>query len=137
MFKDKNKNSVDVTKEQNKIAQGTVFKGDIDSKGSFRIEGSVIGNIITEGKVVVGETGFVEGTVVCDSADFEGKFSGQMSIGTILTLRSSAHIEGEVQTEKLSVESGAVFNATCKMKGVKSLNEQKDQTKKAGKEKTA
>lgn len=137
MFKEKSKNTLDVTKEQNKIAQGTTFKGDIASKGSFRIEGQIIGNIITEGKVVVGETGYIEGTLNCDSADFEGKFSGQMKINSILSLRSTAQIEGEVETEKLSVEPGAVFNAACKMKGVKSLNEQKEKKSKGKQEKTA
>ncbi len=135
MFKEKKNNSVDLTKEQNKIAQGTVFNGDIESKGSFRIEGQVIGNVNTAGKVVVGETGYVEGTIECESADFEGKFSGKMKITSVLSLRASAHIEGEVETEKLSVEPGAVFNATCKMKGVKSLNEEKKS--KGKQEKTA
>lgn len=137
MFKEKKNNTVDLTKEQNKIAQGTVFNGDIESKGSFRIEGKVVGNITTEGKVVVGETGYIEGTISCESADFEGRFSGKMKISSVLSLRASAHIEGEVETEKLSVEPGAIFNATCKMKGVKSLNEEKDQSKSGKKGKTA
>lgn len=135
MFKEKKKDTVDLTKEQNKIAQGTIIKGDIESKGGFRVEGQVIGNIHTEGKVVVGETGYVEGTITCESADFEGKFSGQLKISSVLSLRATAHIEGEVETEKLSVEPGAVFNATCKMKGVKSLNEERKQS--GRKEKTA
>ena len=46
MFTDKpKKSSEDLTKEQNKIAQGTSYNGDITSQGSFRIEGKVEGTI--------------------------------------------------------------------------------------------
>ena len=120
----------DLTKEQNKIAQGTSIKGDLESQGSFRIEGKVVGNITTSGKVVVGKTGYVEGTIQCEYADIEGKLSGEITVNVLLSLKSSAIIEGKVVTDKLAVEPGAVFNATCKMKGaVKSLNEEKGRKK--------
>lgn len=140
MFANKKENaSDDLTKEQNKIAQGTTFKGDIDSQGSFRIEGTVIGSITTAGKVVIGKTGYVEGLVNCEYADVEGKISGEIHVNALLTLKSNAIIEGNVFAEKLAIEPGAVFNATCKMKGaVKSLNDEKrrqQQTRK--KEQTA
>jgi cytoskeletal protein CcmA (bactofilin family) len=120
MFSDKNKtvNNSDLTKEQNKIAQGTVFKGSIESQGSFRIEGKVIGNITTPGKIVVGKTGYIKGEIDCDNADFEGEFKGQLKVKSLLTLRATAKIEGDVFTDKLSIEPGAKFNATCSMKGV-------------------
>jgi cytoskeletal protein CcmA (bactofilin family) len=123
MFSEKNKpvNS-DLTKEQNKIAQGTVFKGEIQSQGSFRIEGKVIGDIKTPGKIVVGKTGYIEGIIECENADFEGEFKGELKVSKLLTLRATAKIEGEVFADKLSIEPGAIFNATCSMKGaVKSL----------------
>jgi cytoskeletal protein CcmA (bactofilin family) len=122
----------DLTKEQNKIAQGTVFKGSIESKGSFRIEGQVIGNISTPGKIVVGKTGYIEGEIDCEHADFEGQFKGQLKVKSRLTLRETAKIEGEVFTDKLSIEPGAVFNATCTMKGgVKSITDNAKKEKSA------
>ena len=122
----------DLTKEQNKVAQGTVFKGNIESKGSFRIEGHVIGSITTPGKIVVGKTGFIEGEIDCEYADFEGQFKGKLQVKSTLTLRATANIEGEVFTDKLSVEPGAIFNATCKMKdGVKSISKNAKQEKSA------
>lgn len=119
MFSDtkKPKETVDYSKNQNKISEGTKIVGDIKSKGGFRIEGIIEGNVITDGRVVVGRTGSIDGTLVCDNADFEGKFSGKMTIKDTLSLKASAHIEGEVVIGKLSVEPGANFNATCNMKG--------------------
>jgi len=138
MFKDKkDKHLEDLRKEQNKIAQGTVFKGEIHSQGSFRVEGTVEGTLVTKGKVVIGETGLVNGTVECEYADVEGKFTGNMKVNSMLTLKSKAHIEGDIVTEKLALEPGAIFNATCTMKGVKKLNETSEKKATSKKEQTA
>ena len=113
---------METTTQQNIIAQGTKIVGDIASEGPFRIDGTVEGNVKTSGKVVIGKSGFIKGTLQGENADFEGKFSGKLILSGTLSLKSTAHIEGEVHTSKLAVEPGATFNATCSMKGtVKAL----------------
>ena len=127
MFSSDNKKSkytlsMETSTQQNIIAQGTKIVGDIASQGPFRIDGTIEGNVKTTGKVVVGKSGFIKGTLQGDNADFEGKFSGNLILSGTLSLKSTAHIEGEVHTSKLAVEPGATFNATCSMKGtVKAL----------------
>ncbi len=123
MFSDKKNTAVvDYSKSQNKISEGTKIVGTITSQGGFRIEGEVEGDILTEGRVVVGETGSINGTLKCQDAEFEGTFSGKMTILDTLSLKSTAVIEGDVIVGKLAVEPGASFDATCSMKGaVKSL----------------
>jgi len=82
---------------------------------------------------VVGKTGYIDGEIECENADFEGKFTGKLVVKDTLSLKSTAHIEGEVVTGKLTVEPGATFNATCSMKGaVKTLND--DRKRGRGKE---
>ena len=131
MFSEKQKSSKeDLSKEQNKIAQGTSYNGDITSQGSFRIEGKVEGAIKTSGKVVIGKTGEVEGEITCESADIEGAFKGDISVNATLVLRSTANVNGKANIDKLSVEPGAVFNATCTMKGaVKDLGSESKRSK--------
>ncbi len=107
----------DTTSQQNTIAKGTVITGDIISEGDFRIEGTIQGNIKTPGKVVIGKTGVINGTLKSANADIEGKFTGKLLLTDTLSLKSSAHVEGEVMVGKLAVEPGANFNATCSMKG--------------------
>lgn len=125
MFAENKKSNSSSFSQQNTIAQGTTFTGDLTSEGDFRIEGLVFGSLTTSGKVVIGKTGAVEGTLSCDNADVEGKFKGTLNVSDTLNLRSSAHIEGDVQIGKLSVEPGATFNASCLMKGsVKELKNQ-------------
>jgi cytoskeletal protein CcmA (bactofilin family) len=125
MFSDnkKNKMATENTSQQNVIAQDTKIVGDVISKGAFRIDGQVEGNISTDGKIVVGKSGFVNGTIEGVNADFEGSFSGKLKLSGTLSLKSSAYIQGEVEVGKLAVEPGATFNAVCSMKGaVKELN---------------
>lgn len=125
MFSDnkKDKHMVEGTSSQNIIAQGTKIVGDFNSEGDFRVDGMIEGNIKTTGKVVVGKEGFIKGTLQGTDAYFEGKFSGKLALSGTLTLKSAAHIEGEVVVSKLAVEPGATFNVTCVMKGtVKEMN---------------
>lgn len=136
MFSKENKKSSGENKvpERNIIGQNTTITGDIVSEGDFRIDGTLEGTIKTEGRVIIGASGFIKGKVDCTNADVEGKFSGELMVANTLTVKSSANINGDVVIGKLSVEPGASFNATCAMKGaIKELN--KDEEKR--KEKTA
>lgn len=130
MFSDnkKGKMATDNTSQQNLIALGTIIVGDVTSKGAFRIDGTLQGTLKTPGKVVVGKSGIIKGTLEGANADFEGKFSGKLKLSGTLSLKSSAHIEGEVEVGKLAVEPGATFNAVCSMKGaIKELNKGEQQ----------
>lgn len=119
MFSDnkKDKHTMEGVSSQNIISQGTKIVGDLSSEGDFRIDGTVEGTIKTNGKLVIGKTGFIKGSLQGTDAYFEGKFSGKLALSGTLTLKSTAHLEGEVVAGKLAVEPGATFNVKCNMKG--------------------
>lgn len=129
MFSDKkSKTPAIIGNQQNRITEGTSITGDLTSKSGMRIDGHVQGNIKTQSKVVLGENGVIKGTLDCENADIEGRFSGNMTISGTLTLRATAQIDGDVVAGKLAIEPGATFNATCVMKGsVKKLNNPKEE----------
>ena len=114
--KDKN-NSSTPGSAQNRINEGTKLKGDITSTGFFRIDGIIEGNVKTPSKVVIGKAGIITGTLTCENADIEGKFEGSLKVSGTLSLKSTAHIEGDVVVGKLAVEPGATLNASCVMQG--------------------
>ena len=118
MFSDKknaNTTGSEPGASQNRINEGTHISGDITSNGFFRIDGFVEGTVTTPSKVVLGKNGVVKGNLSCENADIAGNFTGNLNVSKLLTLRSSANIKGEVLVGKLSVEPGAIFNATCSM----------------------
>lgn len=120
------KKNTDQQQVSNRILVGTHIQGDLKTDGDIRIDGTVKGNIRAEGKVVVGEHGKVEGEVECKNAAIAGKVVGTMRVTQMLSLSASAKIEGQVHTEKLSVEPGAELNGSVSMGAVVRTMDKKD-----------
>jgi cytoskeletal protein CcmA (bactofilin family) len=116
MFDKKQKPYTDLLGKTNRIVEATTITGDITSKADFRLDGNLIGNFQSEGKIVIGPLGSVKGDIICKSADIEGKFEGKIQVTELLNIKATARINGEVLVGKLSVEPGADFTATCTMK---------------------
>ena len=114
--------------QPNRIEKNTKIKGDIVSEADFRIDGKLDGNVKTSGKVVIGKDGYIHGKVECVNADIEGSFNGELLVSDLLSLKSSAVIEGTVSVNKLAVEPRATFNASCTMKGKGSVSSSSSST---------
>ena len=102
----------------NLIGVGTTISGDITSSGDIRVDGTLKGSINTKGKVVVGTTGIVEGDVVCQNADVSGELKAKVSVSELLSLKSTAKLDGDIITNKLAIEPGANFSGSCSMGAV-------------------
>ncbi|UQD55547.1 polymer-forming cytoskeletal protein [Flavobacterium sp. K5-23] len=118
MFDKKTKPYTDLLGKTNRIVEGTIIKGDIVSQADFRLDGELIGNFQTSGKIVIGPQGSITGDIICKNADIEGKFNGKIQVEEILNVKSKATIHGEVTVGKLSVEPGANFSASCAMNNI-------------------
>ena len=102
----------------NLIGAGTNIEGDVKSNGDIRIDGMVRGTVITKGKLVVGNTGNIDGEVQCVNADVSGNIKGKLSVSELLALKSTAKINGDIVTNKLAIEPGANFTGSCSMGAV-------------------
>lgn len=116
MFDKSPKSYTDALGKTNRIVEGTTIKGNIESVADFRLDGHLIGNFNSKGKLVIGPAGAVTGDIFCENADIEGKFEGKIQVKDLLNVKTKAIIIGEVACGKLSVEPGANFTATCLMK---------------------
>ena len=99
----------------NLISNGTEITGDIRSTGDIRIDGSLMGNLDTKGKVVIGPTGKVKGEVICKNSEVSGLIEGKITVNQLLILKVASKILGDIVTTKLSIEPGAIFTGNCKM----------------------
>lgn len=104
----------------NLIGTGTEITGDLNSNSDVRVDGTLNGNLTTKGKVVIGETGKVKGEIKCKNADISGKIEGKISVSELLSLKPSSLIEGDIITNRLSIEPGARFTGNCNMSGSES-----------------
>ena len=116
MFEKSPKSYTDLLGKTNRIVEGTTITGDIHSPADFRLDGHLVGNFQSKGKIVIGPSASVKGDIICKNADIEGVFEGKIQVQEILNIKSKAHIKGEVICGKLSVEPGAEFSASCVMK---------------------
>ncbi len=99
----------------NALTAGSKIIGTIIADSDIRIDGTVEGDLQCTGKAVIGEQGFLKGSVVCQNAEILGKLDGKIEVAHTLALRATGTIEGEVKTSTLIVEPNAVFNGTCSM----------------------
>jgi cytoskeletal protein CcmA (bactofilin family) len=121
VFGSKNKTTSNETIQQagiNIIGLGTTIEGNVDAQGDIRIDGKIIGNVVSKGKVVLGTTGIVEGNIIAKNAEVAGETVGKINIEELLTLKGTANINGDIVTSKLMVETGANFTGTCQMGAV-------------------
>jgi cytoskeletal protein CcmA (bactofilin family) len=97
------------------VGRGVEFKGTISYSGTVRIDGSLEGEIRTDGTLLIGEDAVIQakvsaGTIVC-----KGKITGDVMAKECLRLRAPAVITGSVKTPMLSMEDGVVFNGGLEM----------------------
>ncbi len=97
------------------ISAGTTLKGDISSNSDLRIDGTIIGNVSSTSKIVIGASGNIEGDIFGNQADIVGKVSGNIKTKDLLQLRGDCIVNGNVHAGKLQVEPTAIFNGQCHM----------------------
>lgn len=102
---------------RNHLAAGTEVKGDIITQGDIRIDGKVNGSITSKGKLVVGNTGLIEGEVKCITANVSGTLSGVIQVSEMLKVQATGKISGEISYGKLSVEPGAELEGKLSISG--------------------
>ena len=121
--------------QYSKIDKNTTLRGNINAKSDIRIDGKVEGELITTGKIILGKDAQVKGKIRCANADIEGVFEGELTLSGTLILKMGSNLQGKVLIQKLIVESGAIFNASCSMHsaedGVKKLKNVDEKEKQA------
>ncbi len=96
-----------------RLAANTVVKGDMTCISDIRIDGTLIGNICTRGKLVLGEEGLIEGNITCREADIYGKCTGDIVGVEQVSFKSNAVYNGMLRTAHVGIEMGASFSGSC------------------------
>ena len=97
------------------IGKGVDFKGTIIYNGTVRIDGTLEGEVQTDGILLIGEEAVLKakvsaGTVVC-----KGKITGDVTATEKIRLRAPAVLNGGVKAPMISIEEGVLFNGTIEM----------------------
>lgn len=93
------------------LAADLVFEGSISGEGELLVDGAVKGDIHVS-RLVIGEHAHVEGTVRGASVEVRGRVIGNVE-GKAIHLLQTAHVEGDITHEQLSIDTGAFFQGRC------------------------
>ena len=116
MINRKQKQEVEnLVNSSNIIAKGSTVNGNIETFGNIRIEGKIIGDVKSKSKVAFGASAQVQGNILAQNVEIAGHIKGIVEVAELLILKETAIIEGDIITNKLLIETGAIFNGKCKM----------------------
>lgn len=97
------------------ISAGTTVQGDLNSDSDIRIDGTIIGNVTSSARIVVGPSGSIEGNLNGKQADVTGKVTGNIVVQDVLQLRAQSNVQGNITAGTLQIDPSAIFNGQCKM----------------------
>jgi len=92
------------TNNVTRVCSNTKIVGNITTQHDIRIDGYLEGKVITEGKLVIGETGKCVGEAECQSVDISGSFDGILKVTELASLRDKCIFKGEIHSDQLSIE---------------------------------
>lgn len=102
---------------RNHLAAGTKVTGDVETQGDIRIDGEIDGSVSSKGKLVVGNTGHISGTVHCTTANVSGTLEGDISVAEMLKVQATGKVSGNITYGKLNVEPGAELEGKISITG--------------------
>jgi len=97
------------------ISAGAFIKGDFMCPSDIRVDGKIEGKIQSSGRIVVGESAEIKGTIICTMLDFWGKLDGDAYVRDTLSLKEGSSVKGNLNIRKLQVEIGSSINGSCHM----------------------
>lgn len=97
------------------LAAGLVVKGDLETDGIIKIEGTVDGTVRAQGQVLVARGGEVHGDIHTRGAVIGGKVKGSLVAEERVEVQDGALIEGDLTTPRLVVHEGGDVNGRVVM----------------------
>lgn len=92
----------------NIIGVNTRIDGSITARGNVRIDGIVVGKLNSAARLVIGLTGFIDGSINCKNADIHGTVKGIINSSNLIRLKESAKIEGVINCKRIILDTNAI-----------------------------
>ena len=99
------------------LAQGVRLEGTLELAGTFRLDAQVKGNIISNTRLLLGESARVEGQIEGNQVVIAGRFDGVIFAKGRVEIQAKGMVTGEIHTPCLVIEPGGIFDGRCHMLG--------------------
>lgn len=97
------------------VSSAMRIEGELKSKGSIRIDGSITGKVHTSQDLVVGPNAQIDADVVAANAQIAGTIRGNINVKGLVMILETGKITGNISCGQLGIREGAYFSGACKM----------------------
>jgi cytoskeletal protein CcmA (bactofilin family) len=94
---------------QSTISSEVEITGTVKSSGSVRIDGKLDGELQCSGDAIIGKSASIKGNLAVNSVTIEGQIHGNITAKDRIEMKSSARVNGDIKSKRLSVEDGVTF----------------------------
>jgi cytoskeletal protein CcmA (bactofilin family) len=120
--------AVSVPVDQATIGRSLVVKGEITGSESLYIDGKVEGSIaLSDSRVTIGRNGSVAANISAREVVILGKVHGNIQVTDRLEIRSEGSLTGDVITQRISVEDGAILKGSVQVRAAEQKHGQAKQ----------
>jgi cytoskeletal protein CcmA (bactofilin family) len=89
------------------IADDITIEGNLRGQGELQVDGTIRGDVSVT-RLTIGESGQIEGAINAEVVDARGRVLGSITAKQV-RLYASAHVDGDITHEQLTMEAGAFF----------------------------
>lgn len=97
------------------LDKGVRLEGTLELAGTFRLDGEVKGNVISEQTLILGESAKVEGQIEGNHVVISGRFDGVIFAKGRVEIQPKGVVTGEIHSPCLVIEPGGIFDGRCHM----------------------
>lgn len=98
------------------VGHGTVLSGETNFQAMLRVDGHLVGSVSSDtGTLIVGSNGQVDANIAVSAAMINGIVNGDIVASERIQLGRTARVVGNIQTPRIIIEDGAIFEGSCAM----------------------
>ncbi len=94
---------------------GSHIEGDLHFEDTFRVDGRLSGKVVSNGDLVVGDQGQVEGEIHVGRLFISGTVRGRVLAAQRVEITARGKVHADLETPSLVIEDGAFFEGHCSM----------------------
>jgi cytoskeletal protein CcmA (bactofilin family) len=114
--------------EQATIGRSVTIKGEVSGAEALYIDGRIEGSIsVPEHRVTIGRHGTIQANITAREVVVMGKVTGNIECSDRLDIRGEGTVTGDVLTQRISVEDGAVMKGSIQVRAAESKADSKVQ----------
>lgn len=97
------------------VPDESVINGDIQSTHNIRLDGDVVGKIVTNSRIVISAGARVKGNIKCKEILIYGFVEGNILATEYIELKGEAHIKGNLVSQKIQTDLGVTIDGKTKI----------------------